>query len=266
MATSIGRGHLPNTQAYLRLKEQTQSVFDLNVVIAYGVTSLRRNIGLLERGVIANLPLPDGFIEGNNTPTQLREWAAGYRLRVAASATLTLFSYFEAFVPAIIREMIDFHGGPAEFQRRAEAYDRRFMSDDADVEKLRRWIRGPVERGKEMRNIKFTKELAKIGYRFPTELFSGYGARVLIQKLGNLRAADIPDLLREGLHMEIDDDAVAKFHDVRNLRNRIAHGDAVNLTFRDVARKNDILKKLSYDLDRHLNLHFFVSEVHAGQP
>lgn len=263
MAGSL-RTTVPNTQAYLRLKAQTQGVFDFIVVVAYGVTSLRRNLALLEKGDISRMPLPNGFHEGNNTPEQLRAWSTGYREQVASYAILSLFSFFESFVAAAIAEMIDFHGGGEEFQRKAKAHDRRFLNDDPALERNKRPLRGDKasQPGRAQRQAKFTAELVATGYRFPTELFSGYGARVLIQKLGNLRAADIPDLLRHGLHMDIDDARKRRFDEVRSIRNKIAHGDRVSLSFRDVSQKNEVLRKLSFDVDRHLMAHFMISERH----
>lgn len=254
---------LPNTAAYLRLKEQSQSMFDFIVVVSYGIASLKYQIRLLERGIATKLPLPDGFIEGNNPPNQLREYSQKYKQQLAGNAIVSLFAFFEAFVKSAVREMIDYHGRDEEFQRKAEQHGRRFLLEDADTEKLKQKLRGQLKGSHVQRYRKVTRQLLERGYRFPSELFSSYGVRMLVQRLGNLKAADLPDLLRHGLGMDLDNDTVLKFHNIRNIRNRFAHGDPVELSLRDVMHHNKILRELSYEIDRHLNVHFIFPEQFA---
>ena len=251
--------NLPNTQAFLTLRLQTQAVFDFIVTVSYGVAALRRQLQLLDKGVITALPLPDGF-HPNNTPDQLREMAKVYKQQLAASSFLSLFSYFEAFVKNIIRETVSFHGGADALKALAERHDREFIREEYDLEKLKRRVRRKREPGRVDQHEKYTRELLKLGYRFPSELFSTYGVRMLIQKVENLRAADIPDILTHGLHMPIDQSALEAYNEARETRNRIAHGTHVPLSIRDVAQKNDVLRRLSVELDRHINLYFMISE------
>lgn len=150
---------------------------------------------------------------------------------------------------------------PSGLQRKAETRDRRFIDqDDPNVERSRRVLRGTTKVGHENRRMVHSKKLQDLGFRFPSELFSSYGIRMLLQKLGNMRAVDIPDLLTHGLHLSLDDALVKDYHHVRDIRNRIAHGDPVSLSMKELSQKNAILRDLAYAVDRHLNKHFMLSE------
>ena len=253
--------NLPNTKAYLRLREQVQGSFDFAVVVCYAVPALKRQLSLLDKGVITALPKPDYYPPDKNPPKQLRQQAMSYRGALATHLLISTFSFFEAFVEAAIREVIDYHGGAEAFQRRAKERDAKFIAQTpVDIAKHQQRLRGPVKKAKAQRYSKHSNALVKGGYRFPTELFSAYGVRMLLQKLGNIKAVDLPDMLRDGFHLDINDSDVAAFHNMRDARNRIAHGDVISLSLKQVAEYNALLRQLAYRFDQHLNLHFLITE------
>jgi hypothetical protein len=255
---------LPNTKTYARLRVQVQETFDFAVVVCYGVPALKRQISLLRNGIASNLPTPDYFPAGKNTPDQLQQQASGYRQKLAAYTLISTFSFFEAFVESAIREMLDFHGGPESFQVKAELKDTHFIENpDSTLETHKQRLRGIPKKAHEQRYEKHSKELVKAGYRFPSQLFSAYGIKMLVQKLGNMKAVDIPDLLEHGLHLKLDSSMIASFHNIREIRNRIAHGDPVSLSLGDVSRYNDVLRNMAYELDKHLNMHFMINENYS---
>lgn len=261
MNESIPDRNLPNTDAYLRLREQAQRSFDFAVVVCHGVPSLKLQISLLNRGEISTLPDPDYFPSGQNPPEQLREQAKGYKQTLSEYTLLSIFSFFESFVEDAIQEMIDFHGGEEEFHMKAKENDTMFISeDDDDIEKKRRRLRGKMEDQHSDRHEKYSDLLLEEGYRFPSETFSGYGVKMLIRKLDNLKAAQIPNLLVEGLHMDIKEKDIEKFHNIKHIRNKIAHGDKVSLHLRKISEYNEFLRDLAYRIDRHLVINFMVSE------
>jgi hypothetical protein len=252
--------HLPNTKAYLRFREQTQASFDFAVVVCHGVPSLKRQISLLEQGVIKTLPDADYFPTSSNLD-QLRKRTDGYRQRLAAYTLITNFSFFEAFVTAAINEMIEFHGGREELLRRSEQRERHFIGqNNLSIESHRRRLRGTIKNETLWRRFTNIRKLRDMGYRFPSELFSSYGIRMLLQKLGNLRSVDIPDLLIHGLHMSLNDTMVEDFHSVRDIRNRIAHGAPVSLSMKDLSQHNSVLREFAIAIDRHLNRHYLIAE------
>ena len=160
-----------------------------------------------------------------------------------------------------IDEMISYHGGQDEFIRRAEEHDKKALSiATPDQDRAKQRLRGTKEKNKIQRYQKYSKQLVESGYRFPSERLSGYGARMLIQKVGSLKAREIPDLLIHGLHMTIDAKTLEEFHRIRDIRNSIAHGSSTSLSLREVADMNETLRKLAHSFDKHLNEHFLISE------
>lgn len=253
---------LPRTQAYVRLKEQVQATFDFVVVTCYAVPALKRQISLLEKGVISSLPTPDHYPTTAHSIDQLKDDVKGYKPQLASSALLSVFSYFEAFVVGAIKEMLDFHGGPDAIQRRAEQRDTVFIRNfDVNLIKMGQRLRGVFDRRKLGSYRKARTALIEAGYRFPSELLSSYGIRMLSQKLGNLRAADIPDLLVHGLHMELDRQTIEQFHNIRDVRNKIAHGESVTLTLSQLSSHNELLRDLASQIDAHLAMYFMIHEV-----
>lgn len=253
---------LKNTNAYLRLKKQVQETFDFAVVVCHSIPALKRQIALLNDGTISSLPKPDYFPEGVTPPSQLKQQAIDYKRQLSSYLLLSCFSFFEAFVIDAVNEMIEFHGGIEKFIRRAEKRERDNINEtlSSNLEKAKRILSKPDKAAHILRYQKYSKTLVDNGYRFPTERFSAYGARMLVQRIGNLRANDIPDLLKNGLYMDISEREIQKFHEIRDIRNKIAHGEKVNLYLRNISEKNNFLRNMAKLTDQHLVKNFFISE------
>lgn len=252
--------NLPNTQAYLRWREQTQAAFDFCVLVSHAIPTLKRQMSLVDKGIIPSLPKPDYYAKISSNAT-LREKAQTYKKQLAAYLVISLFSYFEAYVIDAIQEMFAFHGGVAQFQAKAAERDKMFMQAiSTDAYGSKRILRGKRDKAKIAQYKASARKLAAIGYRFPSELLSSFGVKMLNQKVGNLKANDIPELLMHGLHLELDADTIQKYHEFRNIRNSLAHGRRVELSIKEVSERNEVLRKMAYALDVHLNEHFMIFE------
>ena len=108
-----------------------------------------------------------------------------------------------------------------------------------------------------------TRELKESNFTFPSSLLSSLGVKTLIQKIGNLRSVDIPKLLTDGFHMAILDDDISKFHSIRDMRNKIAHGNNPSLALKDVMEMNKFLREFAKSIDSHLFESFFISEEYV---
>jgi len=64
--------------------------------------------------------------------------------------------------------------------------------------------------------------------------------------------------------MNISDSDVLKFHNVREVRNKIAHGEEVNLTIEQVTNMSKDLRGLALEIDQHLLRYYFISENYLG--
>ncbi|MFN8413989.1 MAG: HEPN domain-containing protein [Anaerolineales bacterium] len=251
---------IPNTQAYLRWREQTQATFDFCVLVSHAVPTLKRQMTLIDNGIIPHLPKPDYYPKTSSNES-LRAQAQIYKKQLASYLVISLFSYFEAYVIDAIQEMFEFHGGLKQFQERAAQRDKMFMkSVSAEVYEKKRKLRGKRNKMKISQYRSNSKKLASMGYRFPSELLSGYGIKMLSQKVANLKSNEIPDLLTHGLHLKLDEATINQYHEFRNLRNSIAHGRKVDLSIKEVGERNEILRNMAYALDLHLNEHFMIFE------
>lgn len=257
--------------SYVKFKKQTQDTFDFSVLVCSAVPVLKRNIILFEKGVIneitkADYYQPKGDISSEkqkNINTDLKRRAQGYKNKLCKYTLLSNFSFFESFIYEIISELISFHGGIDELINKSKCRTlKNINSDDSSVEKNRRRLRKIYDvKGHAIGVCKTaTNNLKRGDYRFPSEMFSAFGLRVISEKNSNIKSFEIPDFLTNGFAFELNDDSVETFHNIRELRNKIAHGDTVNLDLTDITEKCKFLSSLAKDFDQHLSKHFFISE------
>lgn len=256
---------ITHSAAYGRLRRQSQDLFDFVVVVCYAVPSLRQQIkGVRGEKAIRSLLRPDFFVHDKSSVEKIKKRATSYKSKLSSYVLLSSFSFFEEYVKSVIHEVIDFHGGDTEFvelaERRANAF---ILSPSNETTKHKRKLQEPIKPSKIKKYEKHSKALVDLGYRFPTELLSAYGVRKLVEKINKLRAFDIPDLLQNGIHMELDDETIDLFNSIRNVRNRIAHGEKVRMSLKKVMAWNKFLSGLAAKMDRHLVEHFFVIEKHV---
>jgi hypothetical protein len=230
---------------------------------------LKRNIRLYEKNIIQELAKPDYYGSGKKLTIeeqarqkdQLKENAADYKSKLSKYILISNFSFFESYIIDALKEMIDFHGGNENFVKNSQKRGARQIQEDSIIlEVIRKKIRKKNNPGHAHRYRASTQELIEKGYRFPSDLLSGYGAKMLIQKISNIKANDIPGLLTEGLHMDMSDSLIHDFHNVREIRNKIAHGEEVNLTIQQVTNASKTLRTIALATDQHLLKHFFISE------
>lgn len=83
---------------------------------------------------------------------------------------------------------------------------------------------------------------------------------MLGKKINDLKARDIPEILINVLLLELTEFEIKEFHDIRNIRNQIAHGHLVDLDIRKVTEKNKILMNLAKKVNRHICENFKIYE------
>ncbi len=250
-----------NTQAYLRLKEQTQEILDFTVLISNSVPLLKMTIKKIEKGVDGiQLANPDYF-KGDQNQEQLKSYAAEYKNNLSKYLLISNFSYFEAYVLDAIKEMIEFHGGPAQLidATRKRCQKHIDPTDDAIVNS-RKKLQDSYKRKNDGKYQKFTKLLQEKNFKFPSELLTSYGVQKLIDVLENVKSVGIPDLLIDGLHFQMTENDVKEFHRIRDIRNSIAHGKRKGFSMPDAMACNKFLRDLSASVDKHLVNNFFIIE------
>lgn len=257
------------TNSFIKLKKQTQDTFEFSVLVCNAIPNLKRTIRLFEKGIVTDFVKPDYFggledlteDEKFRQKEQLKENAADYKSKLSKYILISNFSFFEAYIIDVLNEMIDFHGGRDNFVAMCSKRGLHQMrNDSSDIESIRRRIRRPNNFGHIMRYKSATKSLQEKGYRFPSDLLSNFGAKMLLQKISNLSAKDIPAILTDGLHMELSDSLVLDFHNAREIRNKIAHGESLQLTISQVSNISKTLRNIAMKVDQHLLRYYFISE------
>lgn len=260
------------TNAFNEWKLQTQSIFDYSVLIHYAVPALKQHISLVERGDLNGLSRPDYYRSHKpNAYTEpalckdLKRRASEYKAQTSKFMILSLFSYFEAFVVDIIKEFLDFHGGASALNGFAVKKAKRSIlmrNGNSKVKRWSSWLK-PTTR-KAGRDYKAAaRQLVDVGYFFPSDFLSAYGIYMLGVKIKDLKSKDIPEVLINALHMDLDEKLVKEFHRIRDIRNNIAHGRHVNLTIKDVTDFNSTLMTMAKKIDSHVYDFFLVYEKYA---
>ena len=252
---------IPNSQAYARLRAQSQEFLDFVVLSSTAIPTL---IHRLQATGVQGLT-PDHF-KGSPNLAQLQAFAKNYQGPLARSTVLTLWSLFEAYVKGLLVEIIDFHGGEEKFQTNAERRARIFVAKSSPtIIASKRKLQEPAKGAKKGSYQKHSRKLVDLGYRFPSELLAPYGAKILIQraKPRGSKAYQIPELLRDALCFPLSDANMARIETIRATRNDLAHGTQVPLTLKEALIIGKDLRDIAAKVDHHATEHFFVLEAFA---
>ena len=257
------------TESFLKWKEQTQDTFEFSVLVCNAVPTLKRTLTLHDKGIVTSLVKPDhygapespGEEEHERAKKQLREKSRGYKSKLSKYILISNFSFFESYVVDVIKELIDFHGGKDAFVKKANSRARQqIMRDSNEIESARRKLRRGNNPAYYQRYRGASEKLESMGYRFPTDLFTGYGAKMLLSKVANMSANDIPGVLLDGLHLDLSAVEVLEFHNVREARNKVAHGENVEFSIGQVTAMSKHLRSIALKLDQHLLRYYFILE------
>jgi hypothetical protein len=251
--------HILPTQQYVRLRKQIQKTFDFAYVVCQSVPCLKLQMSLIKKDVIKSLPAPDYFGKSNALDA-ISQQVKEYKSELCRHTILSSFSYFEAYVTDVVRALIDFHGGAEEFHARSVRNVRRIINNQSEKHIGAKRV---LQKNKINNNFNIqdaTKILEMQNYVFPSEMLYPLGVKFLSQKIGNLRASEIPSFVQDAFGMQISDLLIEKFHEVREIRNKIAHGNSVELIIKDVAKMNSTLRDFALEIDKYLMANFFITE------
>lgn len=148
--------------------------------------------------------------------------------------------------------------------RTAEKRDKRFIAKITKEMSTQRYkLREKRLPARKERYRKFTRLLEAEGFRFPTETLSSYGVRKFAEDFSKLKAYAIPDFLIHALHVPLEAADVEYFHEIRTLRNTIAHGDAENLSLAQISKINDLFRNWTSLIEDHLLTNYFIIEDYS---
>ena len=255
---------IPNTEAFVRLKNETQAVLDFSVLISSSVPLLKLTMKNIDKGV-AGAKLADAdYFKGYKNNEQLKTHASEYKKNLSKYILLSNFSYFEVYVIDSITEMLEFHGGAENLVAEARKRCIKHVNpSDQDIIKNRSKLQDSYKPKNIEKYRKHTKLLIEKNFKFPSELLSAYGVQKLTENLKNLKSVGIPELLIDGLHFPMSDDDVKEFHKIRNIRNSIAHGKKKTFDMPTAMGQNKYLRDLAVKIDQYLVNNYFVIEKYS---
>ena len=253
-----------NTEAFVRLKKQTQAVLNFTVLISNSVPLLKMTIKNIEKGIeSAQLANPDYF-KGEQNQDQLKGYAAEYKENLSKYILLSNFSYFEAYVSDAIEEIFNFHGGAQKMMEAERLRCQMHVNPTKEsVIENRRKLQDSYKKHKNLKYQKHTNLLKSENFKFPSELLSSYGVLKLADELKSLKSVGIPNILVDGLHFPMPEDDIKEFHRIRDIRNNIAHGQTKSFDMPSAMKYNKFLRELSVKIDSHIVNNYFVIEKFA---
>lgn len=259
-----------HTGAYELFKHAMKQQLDFVVLVSYAIPVLQRDIALTGGGV-PPVPLdpPDHFVQRRLDAAQLSAFAAGYEHELARTLVIASFSYFEAYVKAAIKELVEFHGGAETFRATAVRRSGKSLGAlSAVATKAKRKLQEPDNKAKTEKYVVHAATLAERGFRFPSELFAAYGVARLLEKVSKekrleMKAYEIPGLLINAFHMTAFEKERETFDQIRVLRNDIAHGKRQTITLKTAISAGRDLRTWATAIDQHFVEHFFIQERYA---
>lgn len=250
------RGHTDSYQVY---KRQVEEILDFAVLVCYSVPSLKVQLKVADEGKF-DVPRPDFFIHDKNTTDGLRELTKDYRKRLGTFIWIAGFSYFESYIIGVIKEMITFHGGNEEFLARSIRRNQSFFHPTGEVLESKRKLQDARTPSKIQKYQKHSKILVDYDFRFPSDLFSSYGIKRLLDDIGKITPNEFPELLSSCLLFDMTIEQKERFHQIRDTRNHLVHRSKETVDFRQAVGANNDMHRLAAKIDKHMLEHFFIFE------
>lgn len=252
---------IKHTNAFKRLKDGVQAAFDFAIVVCYAAPSLKK--ALRDIGQEQPLPFTPDYFDSRPIPTEkVRIHLGTYKENLSRHLFLSSFSYFEAYIVDVLKEILDFHGRESLLKK--HALDRN-ASLAGGAEKARRKLQEyPTAKSRDAYKS-YGKHLALQGFVFPSSVLAKRGLQKLIEQVDGeyIRAADLPEFIESVLQLVLSDDEKQRFHAYRDMRNKIAHGrpDALSLHLKKAVEANNFLRNLAIKVDNHVVRNLMLVEL-----
>lgn len=249
---------ISHTDAFKTYRDLSQAHLNFAVLVCHSVPAF--SASLTAAGALT-VP-PDYFKAPGNPIDDLISYAAAYQEELARSAVITIYSYFEAYVGDMLREIVDFHAGKEAIKGKARDRAERFFHSMPDaLQEDKRKLQDRRDPRKIAKYQKHGRVLDKKGFRFPTDLLAHYGALNLIKKAdekNGFKAHEIPSILEDALLYPLSPGDKITLELIRLKRNSIAHGEGTVVALSEAMRHASELHTIAAAVDSHVANHFLV--------
>lgn len=192
----------------------------------------------------------------------IRSCSVEYQSKLASYLYFSLFSYFEAFVGDISKEVLS---NLSTIDSDNKNYINKKVKDE-NFKSVRHELDKPFNKQRIDRYRKYSNQLDDLGYLTPEKLLLPIFIKNLKGKIDAFNANEIPSFLQNSFEFEFGEEAEKYFNKVRSNRNSIAHGDGkYSPSLKDVIEANKHFKKLSRNIDKHLTFNFFTLNCYMNK-
>jgi hypothetical protein len=251
------------SNAYRELKRNYQNDAEFLVLICHAVPALKAYMKYVEGTPNQKLPDPDHFQKPQPT-ARLKGLAMRYRKIAGRVMFLASFAYFEAYFIDLLKELIAFHGGIENWLTAAqERTARKKPAPDAAARRLRE----PAKHGQSQRYEGLIEELSQdVSFRFPSERFCAYGIHKLAQSVKDLKASQIAEVATFALGVSIPPERWQEYEQLRDQRNKIAHGRLTDMDLTEALNASRVLFELARQIDHHTVTTLMLLESPKAEP
>ena len=259
-----------NTDAFARLKTEQQRVWDFALLTCHAMPNLSKTI----KGVELEIPkygiaTPLHFKKDNLE--RLKGLLSHYDDNLGKYILFSSWSFFEFYFNDCMKELLEFYGGKEKFLNGIVNLNAKKILNNKILFDKTKKLREKPKIGKDLKYKKELNELQLKDYTFTNELFSTWGAKHFANEIatGNFVSADIPTILKDLFGFDLtekvndyghlkDMDLEQTYHSMREFRNKIGHGELVNIPLNRVMAYNKFLRKLAVKVDTFLIENYFV--------
>jgi hypothetical protein len=230
-------------------------------MLSFAIPSLEKQITPLHGNVDGKIPASKYFKNTNMTSEELQRRIALAGDSIGKELLLTTFSFFEAYVASAVQEILEFHGG---VEKIATVFKSTVRHADehipANIKKSKRKLQEYPKANLLPKYQKHQRVLHDFGYPLPSQRASAFGWLMLSKVLENMKAVKIPEILQDALLFPITTAETGKFHNLRGIRNDIAHGTLTKYPVRTAIEHGAFFRNLAVNIDEHIVENFFVIE------
>lgn len=190
-------------------------------------------------------------IQSKDYINNLSDCSTNYQSKLATYLYFSTFSYFEAFICDITREIIE----SMKVLDNVHYINTYHISPDVVNDRIK--LDNEFDSRKKDRYVKYSKKLRSSGYKPPEEVLYSSLIELLRSKIDDLKANEIPVFLEKTLRYQLTEDEKLVYHTLRTNRNSIGHGDnSFKPCLKDVIAANKFFKRLSANIDKHVSFFF----------
>lgn len=248
------------SKAFLVLKEHSQSTLDFAVLVCTAVPQLDYVFKQHELDPSIHIVENTEFRNSGIPYSTEKKTLDSYKTVLGANILLSNFSFFESYFFALIDEIIQFHGGDDEYlkfiERKVSRSIIRSTNDENNIKKLR-----VQHKGKDAYKYdKYTRLVGNDLIVWPSEKLALYGAKQIVNNRKRWKSVDIPNLITDLLVYNLVEATKNKYHNLRDDRNKIAHGKKLSYTLDKALIANEFLYDLAKKIDEHVVNNFMIIE------